>query len=162
MSSVSVREHWEDLSAKIGDEFDLGAVIAKRNDDILGNARSLFERIFRGASAKVRQFSWIMHAYMWACVCIAFACQGKGVDSSKGKAWLALAPRWQLSVFVVCSQGKGFAGSSDKGKGKKRPADTSWSAGKGADWKKPGVKCYNCSGFGHMVADCRRPVQKKY
>ena len=48
-----LREYWEDLSAKIGDDFHLDSVVGQRNDDILENARSLYDRMFRNASDKV-------------------------------------------------------------------------------------------------------------
>ena len=47
------REYWEDLSAKIGEDFHLISLVGQRNDDILENARSLYDRIFRNTSDKV-------------------------------------------------------------------------------------------------------------
>ena len=129
-----VRSHWEDESAKLGDNFVIDAYVAVQNEEALRRAKALYA-MRRG---------------------------GKN-SSSSSKVRDRLAPRSPVCVFIVRQGGNGKSAGKSKsrnnkgkakgnGKGKKRSAPASWDPYGGKDLSSR--KCYLCGEYGHLKENC--------
>ncbi len=130
-------------------DFIISAEMAKLDDDLVADAKALYDSLFGEVSSKAR---------VWCCVFVApcpasarWQGAGKGKGDSKG-----------------ASKGKSD-NKGGNGKGHKRPSEATQEAA--PEWKKhkqaqgqasgySGKKCFNCQQKGHIAADCRQPKKQ--
>jgi hypothetical protein len=154
---VCVRKHWEELSGKLGSEFDVGKLIASVQDDALRQARALHDTLFQKTATPPhgsKQGEVVSKARIPSfCGCALYRFAGWRLQASSWKPETGSHKRkwedhgaWPSSGSWNSGRYSGYQGNSNGGKQAKSDAK---------------AKCFNCQEIGHRAANCPRSAVKK-